>query len=276
MFRRRTKSVLFVDFDNMMGFLSKDFLDGMPNWVAWLEDGKFDASLRKRKFIEKRVYWNTPFEVHREAVENQEFKVFHCPSRVRGKKSAADMTIALDAVEAVQAPGIEECVLLTLDTDFEPLLQKLGDRSRQSVILADPRNLSMTVFLDSADFVIPLEQFRTGMAYERKRHLLENVTTRLAVWRRARRPKDHPDLAAAAGHIAELGQRKPGQPLGRKMVIERLKQKMPSFKTSGPKAYFDCGNYQTMLERIAAKNEAFHVHEYDRGGRALSWRKNEK
>jgi uncharacterized LabA/DUF88 family protein len=267
--------VLFVDFDNMMGYLSKDFLDRMPNWLAWLEDGQFDASMRKRKFVEKRVYWNTPFEVYREAVETQEFKVFHCPSRVRGKKSAADMTIALDAVEAVQAPGIEECVLLTLDTDFEPLLQKLGDRSRQSVILADPRNVSMEVFLDSSDFVISLEHFRTAMAYERKRHFLENVKARLAVWRQAWLPKDHLDLAAAAGHIAELGKCQPGQPLGRKMVIERLKQKIPSFKTTGPQAYFDYGNYETMLERVAAKNDAFFLHEYDSGGRAVSWRGNE-
>jgi hypothetical protein len=59
------------------------------------------------------------------------------------------------------------------------------------------------------------------------------------------------------------------------MVIERLKQKIPSFKTTGPQAYFDYGNYETMLERVAAKNDAFFLHEYDSGGRAVSWRGNE-
>ena len=194
------------------------------------------------------------------------------PLQSRGKKSAADMTIALDAVEAVEAPGIEECVLLTLDTDFEPLLQKLGDRSRQSVILADPRNVSMEVFLDSADFVIPLEQFRTGMTYERKHTFLESVRAKLGAWKRAWARKDHLDLAAATGHLAELGKGQPGKPLGKKVVVERLKQKMESFRTAGPRAYLDCGNYETMIKRIAANNDEFFLHEYEGGGRAISWR----
>lgn len=277
MLRRRIKSVLFVDFDNMMALLHKDFLDSMPNWVAWLEDAQFDRSKRKRKFVEKRVYWNTPFEVHREAVERQEFKAFLCPSRVKGKKSAADMTIALDAVEAVDVQGIKECVLLTLDTDFEPLLQKLGDRSKQTVILADPRNVSMEVFLDCADFVIPLEQFRAGMAYQRKRRLLESAKEKWAAWKWAWMiRKDHADLAIAAEHISDIGKAMPGKTLGKKLVVEHLKRKMSSFQTTGPRAYFDCGNYDTMIERIAAKNDEFFLHEYDHGSRAISWRGKQK
>ena len=272
MLARPIKSLLYVDYDNMMGQLGKPFLDRMPNWVMWLEDGQFDPAKRKRRFIEKRVYWNTPFEAHRQEVERHGFSAILCPSRIKHKKSAADMTIALDAiVEAIEQPGIGECVLLTVDTDFEPLLEKLEDTSRRSVILADPGTASEAVFREYTEFVIPLEQFKTGMAYKRKVPLLARIRTRIGAWREAWNAR-RDDLAIAARHVAKLGKARPGKTLGKKWVVAQLESKIRNFRTKGKRAYLDCGNYQTLILQIAARDDRFFLHEYPNGIRAIGWR----
>jgi len=272
MFHRRIRSLLYIDYDNMMGHLGKPFLECTPNWLMWLEDGQFDAAKRKRVFVEKRVYWNTPFEGHRKTVEQLGFTAILCPSRIKNKKSAADMTIALDAmVEAIEQPRIGECVLLTVDTDFEPLLEKLQDMSRRSVIMADPRTASEAVFREYTEFVISLEQFKEAMSYERKLPLLARIRTRMRAWKQAWEAR-RDDLAIAARHVARLGKARPGKTLGKKWVVEELEKKMRAFRTKGKRAYLDCGNYQTLIQQIADKDDRFFLKEYPNGIRAIGWR----
>src|SRR5262245_2167060 len=84
MFRRRVRSVLLVDFDNIAAQLGHaDFVDSIPRWLGWLEDGRFDPKHGKRSFIVKRMYWNTYAEPYRNAVEAQKFEAFLCPSKVK-------------------------------------------------------------------------------------------------------------------------------------------------------------------------------------------------
>lgn len=63
MFRRTTKSALLIDFDNIVVATGKEFGQSIPNWLAWLEDGKFDKLGRRRNFLLKRVYWNAHNDV---------------------------------------------------------------------------------------------------------------------------------------------------------------------------------------------------------------------
>ena len=142
MFRRKIKSALFVDFDNVVSLLTREFASSIPKWLAWLEDGRFDEDSRKRTLLQKRVYWNSPNEVHRSAFEREGFEAVMCPSRVRVNKSAADVIIALDALQSTyEAPEIQEYIILTTDTDFVPLLEKLADRSKKTVAAANEKNL---------------------------------------------------------------------------------------------------------------------------------------
>jgi hypothetical protein len=77
MFRRRVKYALFVDFDNVSRYVPPSKI---VSWLSWLEDGHFADDGRKRTFLEKRIYWNSAHEIHREAFEEADFDVvLTCP-----------------------------------------------------------------------------------------------------------------------------------------------------------------------------------------------------
>ena len=271
MFRRKIRSVLLVDFDNIAAQLGHaDFVDNIPRWLAWLEDGRFDPRNGKRSFIVKRMYWNTYAEPYRKTVEAQKFEAFLCPSKVKGKKSLADMVIAVDALRAAyESKRMQECIVLAVDTDFEPLLDALNDCSKRTVIAASP-GIAMEVFSECADVVIPLDALRQAMAYERPRSVLEVLRDKLRVWRRLRFRKDR-QLALAARHLAAIGRQQPGQAIAKKRVMQVLEEKL-RLRQRGPDAYLSCGNYDTMLEQIAAQSDELVLHEYDERRRAIAWR----
>jgi hypothetical protein len=271
MFRRRVRSVLLVDFDNIAAQLGhNDFVDSLPRWLAWLEDGRFDPRSGKRSFIVKRMYWNTYAEQYRKAVEAQKFEAFLCPSKVKGKKSLADMVIAIDALRtAYESERMQECIVLAVDTDFEPLLDALNDCSQRTVIAASP-GIAMEVFSECADVVIPLDALRQAMTYERPRSALEVLRDKLRAWRRRPIRKDR-RLALAAGHLVAVGRRQPSQAIAKKTVMQVLEDKL-RLKQRGPDAYLACGNYDTMLEQIAAQSDDLVLHEYDQRRRAIAWR----
>jgi uncharacterized LabA/DUF88 family protein len=271
MFRRKIKSVLLVDFDNIAAQLGHtEFVDSIPRWLAWLEDGRFDPPNGKRSFIVKRMYWNRYAEQYREAVEEQEFEALQCPSKVKGKKSLADMVIIVDALrEAYENRRVEECIVLAVDTDFEPLLDGLNDCAVRTVIAATP-GVAMEVYTECADVVIPLDALRAAMRYERQRSTLEIVRDKLRALRNLpfQRAKL---LALAAEHLAEIGKAHPGQAIAKKTVMQVLEESM-RLKHRGRGAYLSCGNYDTMLERIAAQSDELFLHEYDERRRAIAWR----
>jgi hypothetical protein len=262
---------LLVDFDNIAAQLGHaDFVDSIPRWLAWLEDGRFDPRSGKRSFIVKRMFWNTYAEPYRKAVEAQKFEAFLCPSKVKGKKSLADMVIAIDALRAAyENKRMRECIVLAVDTDYEPLLDALNDCSQRTVIAASP-GIAMEVFSECADIVIPLDALRQAMAYERHRSALEVLRDKLRAWRRRPFRKDRL-LALAARHLAAIGRQQAGQAIAKKRVMQVLEEKL-RLKHRGPDAYLGCGNYDTMLEQIAVQSDEFILHEYDERRRAIAWR----
>src|SRR5262245_15007880 len=175
MLRRKTRSALLIDFDNIIGATNGNFGQRISNWMAWLEDGKFDGCCRPRRFLVKRVYWNAQNDGYRSAFEGSGFEAITCRSLV-DRKSTADMIIALDALEATyDQKKIEEYVLLTTDTDFVPLVQKLGNRSKQTVNAGNRDNLSYGVFSDHADVVIGVDALKDAFRYQRKKSLFNRI-----------------------------------------------------------------------------------------------------
>jgi hypothetical protein len=310
MLRRRTKSALLVDFDNIVGATNGDFGRKISNWMAWLEDGKFDGDRRRRRFLVKRVYWHAQNDGYRSAFEGNGFDAITCRSFV-DHKSAADMIIALDALEATyDQKTIEEYVLLTTDTDFVPLVQKLSNRSKQTVNAGNKDNLSYGVFSDHADIVIATDELKNAFRYTRTESFLERLASR---WRQrreqvakrraerdakkaeeaSRRAAEIERIAAekrasaqrtvdiqrrkalietAAGHIAKIGTRSPGLQLGRKTINRTLTNHMPEYSTVGASAYLGCGSYNKMLEQLTSVRSDLRLHKYDRGGRGISFR----
>jgi hypothetical protein len=78
-------------------------------------------------------------------------------------------------------------------------------------------------------------------------------------------------LMLAAQHLAAIGRQQPGHAIAKKTVMQALEEKL-RLKHRGPDAYLACGNYDTMLEQIAAQSEELVLHEYDARRRAIAWR----
>ena len=310
MFRRKTKSALLVDFDNIVGATNGNFGRKISNWMAWLEDGKFDGGRRPRSFLVKRVYWNAQNDGYRSAFEGNGFEAITCRSLV-DRKSTADMIIALDALEAAyDQKKIEEYVLLTTDTDFVPLVQKLGNRSKQTVNAGNRDNLSYGVFSDHADIVIAIDALKGAFGYERKQSHFSRLRDRWRAGaehvakRRAEREKQKTEdtrrqaaeaeriaaeqrasaqrtaeietrkklIETAAEHVARIGARSPGLQIGRRTVSRTLTNHMPEYTPVGGSAYLGCGGYNRMLEQFTSVRGDLRLHKHYRGGRGISFR----
>lgn len=273
MFRRTVHAALLVDFDNIAAQLGHDnFVGNIPRWLSWLEHGQFDPEERKRSFVIKQMYWNEDGEKYRQAVQKkQRFQALLCPSRVWLKKSAADMTIAVDAVcQSYDSKRIAEYIILAVDCDYEPLIRKLSDRGKRTAIVADANDSTgWRVYSECATTVIPLESFAKALAYQPPRRLGERIKDKLARAKEALSANER-RLRLAATCLEEPGKEQPGRPLARKKVMGALKD-IRGFETDGPKAYFSCGNYDTMLQQIAERSETLFVHKAPHGAE-ISWR----
>ncbi len=107
MLRWPVKSALYIDFENVP--MAPDAIGG---WLAWLEDGCFEPLGRRRRFVQKRVYWNSHAERHRKTFEAQGFSVA-LVGKYSGLKNGADIRMAMDIVEATYARSeIDEYILL--------------------------------------------------------------------------------------------------------------------------------------------------------------------
>jgi uncharacterized LabA/DUF88 family protein len=150
LFRRRIKSALYIDFENVKFQVSE-----LANVVAWLEDGMFDAKRRRRRFLQRRLYLNSQANKHRKGFEEIGFEVIEV-ERYGGLHNSADIRIAVDMIEAaLLQQRVEEYILLSLDSDFVPLVQKLGARGKRTVVMVDEhKSAAKTAFDLHADATI--------------------------------------------------------------------------------------------------------------------------
>jgi uncharacterized LabA/DUF88 family protein len=206
MFRRKVKSALLIDFDNIAGLVgARNFVDCIEQWMAWLEDGQFDAAGRKRQFMQKRVYWNLQFEQFQGRFEQMGFAALTCRSLVKRKKSNADMILALDALEsAFGNDSVEEYVFLTTDTDFVPLLERLGGMDKDTVITIAEGTASEREYPRHADIVIPSQAFKGAFSYQRPRKLIEQIDAALRTALAAVRRGCAASATAADRHLTRI------------------------------------------------------------------------
>lgn len=256
MFRRSIPAALFIDFDNVEQY---GLADKIPNWTAWLEDGSFDPNGRRRRLLQKRVYWNSQFESHRDSFESNGYEAIMCPSRLRRGKSAADMIMALDAFEvASRDSSVNEFILLTTDSDFIPLFERLTGLSKTTVTLADPeQKFVYATYSDHADIVIPTFRIKEASAYQRQsRHMF-------GLWSRStlaeppaeaaeaaiaefEEPKRVGSLEAAAQVVAALAKQNSGSDISKRTITRTLERKFGSLKDSN---WFGCGDYKQFIDQ---------------------------
>lgn len=212
------RSAIFLDFDNLLSGLR----DGAgPEFALrfadqpelWLEPLLGD---RPRRALLRRCYMNPSgtledgagsrvrYSEFRWAFMAAGFEVMDCPKLTR-LKNAADVRIALDAMEAVLAPQAryDEFMLLSTDSDFVPLLQRLRAADRRTRLVAHPD--VGRVVRAAADEVIGLDVLASWLGWQPSREVgpafgVENAANLLVVVRDIMLEAEEPV------HVPHLGQ----------------------------------------------------------------------
>jgi uncharacterized LabA/DUF88 family protein len=282
MFDVRKKSALLIDFDNVIGMTGGDLASTIDNWLAWLEAGGFDAKRKRRTFLSKRVYWNGMNERYRPAFEAAGFEAFACRAIAREKKSSADIVMTLDAMEvANEFRGLKEIILLTSDTDFVPVVNRLQDRKLDVVAMGNEENTTAAVYRDYADYVVLRRDLVAAFGYVPTRRSLFGRTAPALAKPVASSPSLQPapiaskardKLDEAAERLAQAAKGALGAPLSRQSVY-RVLQSLHGFSTTGREPWFGCSSYKGLLRAIAARRRHdLRVHTYRNGGVAIAYR----
>lgn len=279
MFGRRKKCALLIDFDNVLGMTSGEFTTSIAKWMEWLEDGAFDGDRLKRKFVIKRVYWNPLYDRYRDVFEAAGFEAFSCGAIAKSKKSSADIVITLDAVDiAADTKGLQEIILLTSDTDFVPVVNRLQERELEVVAMGHEQNPTAEVYRKYADNVVLRNDFMDAFKYERpKRKWFGLVRVKPPAPKPAPAPVRRPVSAnatpmdIAAERVVSAAQGVGGAMLSRKAVILALRD-VRDFNTGGVSAWLGHGSYRKMLLAIAKMSPELRLYAYRNGGVAVAYR----
>jgi hypothetical protein len=285
------RSALLIDYENVA---HRVLPDTIPNWVTWLERGEFDSSRRRRRrFVTKRIYWNSAANHLRGTFEKFGFSCVLC-EKLAGLKNGADIRMAMDIVEFTRdEPRIQEFILLTRDSDFVPVLKMLRQRKRRTAVLVDPRSHKVfSTYRTHADTVIPIADFLQATGYRKpaRRQLIRQATrwvgqkagnaARWPIDRTRRLARTIADRRAAAQAAAEktaqaardaeeaarhidlavdytirVASLQPNQSTARKAILREL-AKIAGFTTgSGPRSYLGRGSYRALMEEIARRTD---------------------
>jgi len=141
---------VFIDFENVALWAEQEFID--------LELTPLMEYLQSRgPVVIKRVYgdWSR-FSHYREELMNNSVDLVQIYS-VRAGKNRADIRMALDAMEtAITRPQIQTFVIVSGDSDFGPLVQKLREYSRYTLGIG-PRDVTHPLLIKACDEFVYLE-----------------------------------------------------------------------------------------------------------------------
>ncbi len=280
MFQFAKKSALLIDFDNVIGMTGGDLVMKIENWMAWLEAGGFDPKPKRRTFLSKRVYWNGMNERYRPAFEAAGFEAFACRAIAREKKSSADIVMTLDAMEiANELRGLKEVILLTSDTDFVPVVNRLQDRKLEVVAMGNEENTTAAVYRDYADGLVLRRDLVAAFSYApparslfgpRPRQSAPAPPSRQPAPAQKQTARDK--LDEAADRLVQAAKGALGSPLSRQSVYRAL-QSLPGFSPTGPTPWFGAGSYKGLLRAVADRRKAeLRLHTYRNGGLCIAYR----
>lgn len=298
----RVNSVLLVDFDNIHAATGEAFTEKVANWVLWLEDGALSHRQKRRKFLSKRVYWNLQHDIHRQTFEAAGFEAFNCRAFAKNKinsgKSSADIVLTMDAVEmALQRKGLEEIIVLTTDSDFVPVVNRIQSPRLRVVVGGKETDPTYDLYSQHADAVVHMSALKAACDYERTKRKWyrfrspppEVPEPRLVQERRSplmmrvrsavrdemdsrsdepRSDDAHPHLTRAAELVMQLGARTPDQPIAREKIIKALGA-IPDFTPTpqkGKPAWFGLRNFAVMMMRLRALEPCIEVRPQKRNG----------
>lgn len=141
-------SVLYVDFDNIYTRLSeldpnlaRTFATNPQRWMRWLEGHAlrmmYGDGVRRR--ILKRICYLNPLKYHefRPYFIRSAFQVVDCPPLTNYGKTSADIHLVMDCMDALShTTRFDEFIILSGDADFTPLLLRIQEHARRSLVLS--------------------------------------------------------------------------------------------------------------------------------------------
>lgn len=300
----RVRSVLLVDFDNIYGATSEDVVACLPKWMLWLEDGAFSPGRRRRTFLHKRVYWNLQFDRYRPDFEQAGFEAFNCRALAKRKisagKSSADIVITMDAIElALQTKKLEELIVLTTDSDFVPVVNRVQNPGLRVVTAGKETDPTYELYSQHADAVIHVAALKAGFAYERtprkwyqlrspppviaplqiqrerQSALMGRVRTALTTSEgTSNRPGFAPEILRAADIVKALGERMPDQVVSKTKIVRALtvlQEFTPAYQ-NGIRPWLGHKNFAAMMRRLAQVHPEIEVKSLGKGRIEVIWR----
>ena len=141
-------SALYVDFDNIYTRLSEQdpalartFATNPQRWMRWLEGHAlrmmYGDGVRRR--ILKRCCYLNPIRYHefRPFFIRAAFQVVDCPPLTNYGKTSADIHLVMDCMDALaHVTRFDEIIILSGDADFTPLLLRIQEHARRSLVLS--------------------------------------------------------------------------------------------------------------------------------------------
>lgn len=141
-------SALYVDFDNIYTRLSelepslaRTFATNPQRWMRWLEGHAlrmmYGDGVRRR--ILKRCCYLNPIKYHefRPFFIRSAFQVVDCPPLTNYGKTSADIHLVMDCMDALShVTRFDEIIILSGDADFTPLLLRIQEHARRSLVLS--------------------------------------------------------------------------------------------------------------------------------------------
>lgn len=166
-----TRSALFVDFDNVyLGLREIDkraaevFATNPGRWLAWLQQGMPSigdqpAFGAPRSVLVRNVYLNPrTFGQYRPDFVRSAFTVTDCPPLTQQGKTAADIRMAMDVLDALAHPTqFDEFIILSGDADFTPVLLRLRTHDRRTVVFSAGK--AAHAYKAACDFIVSEDLF---------------------------------------------------------------------------------------------------------------------
>ena len=141
-------SALYVDFDNIYTrFLEIDpeaarAFGSVPyRWVRWIENHAlrilYGEGVRRR--ILKRMCYLNPqrYQEYRNPFIRSAFQVVDCPPLTTRGKTSTDIHLVMDCMDDLShSTHFDEFIILSGDADFTPLLIRLQEHARRTLVLS--------------------------------------------------------------------------------------------------------------------------------------------
>ncbi|MDL2267665.1 NYN domain-containing protein [Desulfovibrio sp. OttesenSCG-928-G15] len=141
-------SALYVDFDNIYvrlaeqdPVLARTFATNPQRWLRWLEGHAlrmmYGDGVRRR--LLKRCCYINPVKYHefRPYFLRSAFQITDCPPFMSQGKTSADVHLVMDCMDALNhTTRFDEFIILSGDADFTPLLLRIQEHARRTLVLS--------------------------------------------------------------------------------------------------------------------------------------------